>query len=289
MARLDLRSELARHGTLPFIGIYDVFSARLAGRHFDSLFVSGFGFAASHYGLPDIGFMTWSDLNDFVIRLRAVLPDHLLLVDIDDGFVDVHVAEHIVAMLERAGASGVVLEDQRRPRRCGHVEGKQILPLTEYLEKLDRVLQARETMFLIARTDATDRSEALDRAEAFAEAGADAVLIDGLPDLACIRQLADRVPVPVAFNQIAGGKSPAFDLAEMRSAGVGIAIYSTPALFAAQQAIERAMRWLSASDGRLPAANAGGGGLAACNALLQGFPQQLADNGTTLLRRRHGD
>ncbi|MDS4012447.1 MAG: isocitrate lyase/PEP mutase family protein [Defluviicoccus sp.] len=289
MARLDLRAELAGRGIVPFIGIYDVFSARVAGRHFDSLFVSGFGFAASHYGLPDIGFMTWSDLHDFVIRLRTVLPDHLLLVDIDDGFVDIHVAEHIVAMLERAGASGIVLEDQRRPRRCGHVEGKQILPLTDYLEKLGRVLQTRETMFVVARTDATDRSEALDRAAAFAEAGADAVLIDGLPDLACIRQLADRVAVPVAFNQIAGGKSPAFNLAEMRSAGVGIAIYSTPALFAAQQAIERAMRWLSASNGGLPAAEAGGGGLAACNALLQDFPQLLAPDGISMLRQSQGD
>jgi 2-methylisocitrate lyase-like PEP mutase family enzyme len=267
---------LRERKVVPFIGIYDVFSARLAGRYFDALFVSGFGFAASYYGLPDIGFTTWSDLHAFVVRLRATLPEHMLLVDIDDGFVDIHVAEHVVAMLETAGASAVVLEDQKRPRRCGHLAGKQILPLGEYLEKLDRVLQTRRSMFVVARTDASDFNEALDRAAAFAEAGADAVLIDGLPDLSCIRTLTERVATPVAFNQIAGGKSPAFDLAELGEAGVSIAIYSTPALFAAQSAIEEAMLRLGTSNGRLPNPGAGTVSLSACNAMLNPYPQLLA-------------
>ena len=127
-----LRESMTQSDLIPFIGVYDVFSATLAGRHFDSLFVSGFGFAASHYGLPDIGFITWTDIVDYVQRLRTVLPFHNLLVDIDDGYCDPEVACHVVSVLEAAGASGVVLEDQKRPRRCGHFEGKQIMDLDEY-------------------------------------------------------------------------------------------------------------------------------------------------------------
>jgi 2-methylisocitrate lyase-like PEP mutase family enzyme len=275
MTKLDIRSELTRRTPIPFVGIYDAFSARVAGRHFDALFVSGFGFAASHYGLPDIGYTTWTDLHAFVVRLRSIVPDHLMLVDIDDGFVDVHVAERVVTMLEAAGASAVVLEDQQRPRRCGHLDGKHILPLREYLHKLDRVLQARRSLFVVARTDVADRNESLDRISAFADAGADAVLIDGLPDLDRIREVTKRVAVPVAFNQIAGGKSPSFDLDELREAGVSIAIYSTPALFAAQHAIDRAMTWLAASNGRLPQAREGRMGLATCNAALHPVRQPL--------------
>src|SRR3990167_8196533 len=83
-----LRESIASTKILPFIGVYDVFSATVAARHFDSLFVSGFGFAASHYGLPDIGFITWTDIVAFVQRIRTVLPMHNLLVDIDDGYCD---------------------------------------------------------------------------------------------------------------------------------------------------------------------------------------------------------
>ncbi|HEX8700816.1 MAG TPA: isocitrate lyase/phosphoenolpyruvate mutase family protein, partial [Myxococcaceae bacterium] len=100
------------------IGIYDAFSATVASKHFESLFVSGFGFAASHYGLPDIGFIAWPDVVAFVHRLRTVLPSHDLLVDIDDGYTDVDVAVQVVRELNRVGASGIVLEDQARPRRC---------------------------------------------------------------------------------------------------------------------------------------------------------------------------
>lgn len=115
-----MREAVAHRNITPFIGVYDAFSAGIAGKHYDALFVSGFGFAASFYGLPDIGFITWSDMVAFVQRIRTVLPQHHLLVDIDDGYCDPEVACHVVSLLEASGASGVVLEDQKRPRRCGH-------------------------------------------------------------------------------------------------------------------------------------------------------------------------
>jgi 2-methylisocitrate lyase-like PEP mutase family enzyme len=257
-----------REGFLPFVGIYDAFSAAVAGRQADHLFLSGFGFAASQYGLPDVGFVAWAEMVAFAERVRAILPDHGILVDIDDGYGDPDIVAHVIGRMEAAGATGVVLEDQRRPRRCGHLDGRQVLPLEEYLPKLERALEQRRDLFVIARTDASGEEEIARRLEAFAAAGADAVLADGLRDAGLIKNLRQRTGIPVAFNQIAGGKSPARTARELEEAGVSIGIYSTPCLFAAQSAIDTAVRSLLGPEGRLSTTGPGAIGLADCTAVL---------------------
>lgn len=246
-----LRHEIEKKSIVPFIGVYDVFSASIAARHFNSLFVSGFGFAASFYGLPDIGFIAWSDIVAFVERIRTILPEHHLLVDIDDGYCDPEVACHVVSLLERAGASGVVLEDQERPRKCGHYEGKRIMECGAYVAKLKRVLETRRDLYVVARTDASDPEDVANRLEAYSDAGADAVLADGLRDLDFIQELKLRIGKPVAFNQIAGGKSPACGLSTLEKLGASLIIYSTPCLFAVHEAMEDAMKSLADGDGDL--------------------------------------
>ncbi len=263
----DHLRQAVTSGIQPLIGVYDVFSATLAARHFDGLFLSGFSFAASHYGLPDLGFIAWTDILAFAERVRALLPRHHLVVDIDDGYGDPEIAAHVVQRMELAGVSGVVLEDQQRPRRCGHYDGKQILELPQYLAKLQAVLNARRNLFVIARTDATDPAEVERRACAFAELGADAVLTEAAPDLATFRELQRKVKAPLVCNQIAGGKTPSWTLSELADAGLSLVIYSTPCLFAAQAAVERAMVSLKNSDGHLPALE-NGVGLAQCTAAL---------------------
>ena len=252
-----MRAAVCQGQIKPFIGVYDVFSAALAGRHYDALFLSGFGFAASFYGLPDIGFITWSDMVSYVQRIRTVLPAHHLLVDIDDGYTDPDVACHVVSVLEASGASGAVLEDQKRPRRCGHFDGKQIMDLDDYLAKLRQVLATRRDLFVIARTDSSDPADLERRVLAFGEAGADAVLVDGLTSLDSVRRLSAKASRPFCFNQISGGKSPVLTLTELRDAGVQVAIYSTPCLFAAQAAIEGAMTDLKNADGSLEGSRVG--------------------------------
>ncbi|WP_326611501.1 isocitrate lyase/PEP mutase family protein [Streptomyces scopuliridis] len=248
-----LREAVESPRTTPLIGIYDMYSASIAAQHYNGFFVSGFGFAASHYGLPDIGFIAWPDMVAFVERLRLAFPRHHMLVDIDDGYVDPEVACHVVQRLERAGASGVILEDQKRPRRCGHADGKLILPLEEYLAKLDLVLSSREEMLVVARTDATEESEIVRRAAALAETDADVVLVDGVRSVEWIRKIRSVVgDKPLLFNQIAGGKSPRLSLSELSDLGVNLAIYSTPCLFAAHGAIDGALSDLKMADGRLP-------------------------------------
>ncbi|WP_067824086.1 isocitrate lyase/PEP mutase family protein [Actinomadura kijaniata] len=265
-----LRREILAEGVTPLVGVYDMFSASLAARHYDGMFVSGFGFAASHYGLPDIGFIAWPDMVAFVQRLRLAFPRQHLLVDIDDGYVDPEVACHVVEHLERIGASGVILEDQRRPRRCGHADGKLLLPLEEYLAKLDLVLRTRRDLVVVARTDADTDEEILRRAEALAATDADVVLVDGVRSVEWIRRIRTVVgDKPLLFNQIAGGRSPRLSLPELAELGVDVAIYSTPCLFAAHDAIEAALVRLKRDEGRLPAADGTTAGVRETTELLE--------------------
>ena len=260
-----IRNHLSQNDITPFIGVYDVFSASVAAKFYDSIFISGFGFAASYYGLPDIGFISWSDITSFVQRVRTILPDHHILVDIDDGYADVEVACHVVSLLESWGASGVIIEDQKRPRRCGHFEGKQLMELDEFVIKLKRILEARKDMFVVARTDATEIDDILRRAIAFEQAGADAILVDGINGLDLIKTLRNNVKQPLVYNQFAGGKSPSYSLDQLSDAGISLVVYSTPCLFPAQAAIEEAINSLRKNNGLLLEKNVG---LKECSDLL---------------------
>ena len=259
-----LRATLEREGIMPFIGVYDVFSATLAAKHYDGLFISGFSFAASFYGLPDVGFIAWPDIVAFCQRVRAVLPRHHIIVDIDDGYGDAETAAHVVSLLKGVGASGVIMEDQLRPRRCGHLDGKLLLDLDQYLIKLEKVVATCKDLFVVARTDAVEQEDISRRIHAYAEAGADAVLIDGLCDLHFLKQLKAGLDIPLMFNQITGGKSPPYTLDELHTAGVSLVNYSTPCLFAAQEAIDAAMMKLKQSGGKPQ----GGIGIRECNTVL---------------------
>lgn len=246
-----LREVKRKKTILPFIGIYDVFSASIAADYHDCLFVSGFGFAASNYGLPDIGFNTWTDLLNYVIRIRNILPKTHILVDIDDGFVDIHNAKMIAACLHDAGASGIILEDQARPRRCGHYNGKQLVSTEDYIRKLEAVMSVSGDLFVIARTDATQKDDIIERANRINQFPVDCVLIDGMSieQLCSIEELYDlRIENKIAYNQILGGKSSAHDLLALQECGIGIAIYSTPCLFVAQYAIQKTMEELTESN-----------------------------------------
>lgn len=264
-----LRKTLAEREIIPFIGVYDVFSATLSAKYFDGIFVSGYSFAASFYGMPDIGFISWSDITAFVQRLRTMLPRQHIIVDIDDGYGDVEVACHVVALLESIGASGIILEDQKRPKRCGHLDGKKILNLDQFVQTLERVIATRKDMLVIARTDAHYFDEIIRRLKAFDEAGADWLLADGVFNIDLIREVRSYTKKPIVFNHIAGGKSPALTLKELKSHGISAVLYSTPCLFAAQAAVQESMRTLQSNDGFLNAENTKCADLASCQALLE--------------------
>jgi 2-methylisocitrate lyase-like PEP mutase family enzyme len=270
-----LRREIQNgHPVSPFIGIYDSFSATIAAKHSPNLFYSGFGFAASHYGLPDLGYIAWSDIVQAAWRIRQILPESKLLVDVDDGYADTAVACHVILQLESMGVAMIMLEDQARPRRCGHHDGKLILPLDEYLEKLREVLRRRTHICVLARTDACG-DEIFRRIEALSETEADVLLVDGIRSIETLRQVRKITKKPILFNQIAGGKSPRVSLSELRKAGALLALYSTPCLFAAQTAIDDSLTQIFAQDGMLPDMTQGRQvGVEQCTAVLEANVKQ---------------
>jgi 2-methylisocitrate lyase-like PEP mutase family enzyme len=250
----EFRRRIGKNGLLWLIGVYDVFSALIAATRFEGVFCSGYSYAASAYGLPDVGYVNWRDMTDFATKIRHAIPSTHILVDVDDGFGDEVVASNTIRILESNGLSAVMMEDQKRPRRCGHFEGKEILPLPEYLTKLAKVLETRSSLFVIARTDASDPSEAIERAVAYANAGADGVMVEAIRDLKTLSVLRSQVSVPIMINQLHGGKSPNWRFDEMQDAGASIVICSTPCLFAAQNGIEQYLDSMLQMQ-RLPAEN----------------------------------
>jgi 2-methylisocitrate lyase-like PEP mutase family enzyme len=146
-----------------------------------------------------------------------------------------------------------------------------VLPLEEYLEKLEKVLATRQDLVVVARTDATDEHDILHRAKTLAATDADVILVDGIRSVEWIRRVRDVVgDKPLLFNQIAGGKSPRLSLAELTELGVDVAIYSTPCLFAAHEAMDTALAELRRTDGRLPEVDAARGvGVKASTVLLE--------------------
>lgn len=271
---LNLREELDTNTDVePFLGIYDCFSARIAAAYSSNLFLSGFGFSASFYGLPDAGYVPWSEMVAAAWRIRQILPQHRLLVDIDDGYVDVDTACHVVGQMERMGVAMVMLEDQARPRRCGHVDGKLLLPLADYLEKLNAVLGTREQMCVLARTDAAGE-DIFRRIEAMSKTDADVLMVDGIDSVETLRRVVQSTDKPLLFNQISGGKSPRLSMSDLRELGIRLVQYSTPLLFAAQRAMGEAMQALFHEDGVLRYDRSEGDmGVPEANTLLKTNPQ----------------
>src|SRR5262245_2263554 len=173
-----LRELLAAPGIIRSLGAHDVFTARLielAG--LETVFLGGFGTSASLLGLPDVGLITLSEMADAVRRMaaRVKIP---VVADGDTGHGDLHNVVRTVREFEQAGAAGILLEDQVTPKRCGHFEGKQIIPQADMVRKLRVALEARHDpdFVIIARTDARaveGIDGAIARAKAYAAAGAD--------------------------------------------------------------------------------------------------------------------
>jgi 2-methylisocitrate lyase-like PEP mutase family enzyme len=229
---------------LAFIGAYDTFSASVIAKFVNTIFLSGYGFTASHYGLPDEGYIAWSDIVDYAARVRHVLPNSHILVDIDDGYGDSRNLLNAVRRLEQAGVSAVMLEDQKRPKKCGHLPGaKELVTLENYTERLLELLEKRKDIFVLARTDSTDLDEGIHRVKKFSECGADAIMVEGIRDINSIKTIRQEVgdDIYVGVNLIKGGKTGPVSLDDASKLGVDFIIYSTPCLFVAQEAIESSL------------------------------------------------
>ena len=227
-----LRTALAQHRCLRAPGVYDGLTALLAEQAgFEMGFVSGACIAFARHGRPDMGLVSMSEVADTValMRERVALP---LSVDMDTGFGNALNVQRTVRVFERAGASALQMEDQVMPKRCGHMAGKQVIPVEEMVGKIKAALDARHDAdtLLIARTDAlgvTGFDDALERAERYLEAGADALFIEAPKTVAQMQEIARRFAgrIPLVHNLVEGGGSPLPDAAPLEALGYRMALY----------------------------------------------------------------
>ena len=239
------RALLAAPEGIELPGCFDALSAMLLERAgFPAVFMSGYGVAASLLGNPDIGL---TSLVETALMTRNVseavrVP---VVVDADNGYGNEDNVVRTVRELERAGAAALILEDQVFPKRCGHAAGKAVIPVDQYMRKLECALAARETaMCVVARTDAASIDEGVARARRYASAGADVTLVDGLASTQALERVGAEVPGHKIINLIYGGKTPLLTAQRLHELGFKIVLYSTPALYVAASAMLRSMALL---------------------------------------------
>jgi len=229
---MTLRARLSQPRILLAPGVFDSLSGLLAERAgFEALYLSGASVAYTRLGRPDIGLVTAGEVESTIanIRDRVALP---IIVDADTGFGNALNAQRTMRMFERAGASAIQLEDQRLPKRCGHLDGKTLVSAGEMAGKIRAALDARQNAetLIIARTDAVaveGLEAALERADRYAEAGADVLFVEALRSDGQMKAAVSRFGgrLPLLANMVEGGKTPVLPASRLEALGFSIAIF----------------------------------------------------------------
>ena len=241
-----LRRKLERGAGLLLPGAANALTARVIEQlGFDAFLVTGAGIANMYLGAPDIGLVTASELTDHVAAMRDAvgLP---MIVDMDTGFGNAINVGRTVKMLERAGASALQIEDQTFPKRCGHFDGKAVIPAAEMVQKLKAAVDARRDpdLMILARTDARavdGLQAALDRANAYREAGADLLFVEAPQSVEELAAIPRGVPGIHICNMVFGGKTPLLPREELAKMGYAGIIYANAALQASILAMQNVL------------------------------------------------
>lgn len=238
-----LRQMLQKPGLLICPGVHDCLSAQIAEQvGFEVIFTSGFGISASTLGRPDYGFLTATEMLYSVSRMvqGVKIP---LVADIDTGYGNPLNVIRTVTEAVLLGVAGVILEDQEWPKKCGHFQGKRVIPAEEHIEKIKAAVKARgeSGLVIIGRTDARaplGLEEAIRRGRAYFEAGADIVFIEAPQSVEELKAIAAAFPdAPLFANAIEGGKTPLMSPPELEALGYKIAVFPLAGLFSATKAI----------------------------------------------------
>lgn len=253
-----LRELLAMPEPVLAPGSYDALSARLVeAAGFSAVYMTGFGSAASLLGRPDVGLLGMSEMVDNARRIvQAVAVP--VIADADTGYGNPLNVIRTVQEYERAGVAAIHIEDQVMPKRCGHMEGKQVIPCEEMVEKLRAAVSARRSsdFVIIARTDARaveGLEKALQRARRYAEAGADVLFVEAPQSEQEIETVAKTLAdLPLLFNWAEGGKTPPISLARLREYGFRIVIFPVCTLLAAARAVSEVLRQVRSAGTPLP-------------------------------------
>jgi 2-methylisocitrate lyase-like PEP mutase family enzyme len=238
-----LRRKLQRGGGLLLPGAANALAARVIEQlGFEAFLVTGAGIANTYLGVPDVGLVTVTELADHVAAMRdaVAIP---MIADIDTGFGNAVNVGRTVKLLERAGASALQLEDQTFPKRCGHFDGKDVIPAAEMVQKIKAAADARRDadLMILARTDARaveGMQGALDRANAYREAGADLLFVEAPQSVDELALIPREVPGIHVCNMVFGGKTPVLPREALAAMGYAGIIYANAALQASILAMQ---------------------------------------------------
>lgn len=237
-----IRRSLKEKGQLIMPGVYDALSAKIATQSgFEVIFITGYSLAATILGEPDFGILTQTEMLSAAQRICSV-TDLPVIVDADTGYGNAINVIRTVDELIRIGAAGMFLEDQMWPKRCGHMKGKQVIPLEEQLKKLQAAIDAKgnRDFFIVARTDARQAlglNEAITRGIAFKKAGADAVFIEAPETRQEMIDIARCVPGPLVANMLERGVTPLMRPQELRDLGFDLVVWPLAPLYSVAKSL----------------------------------------------------
>ena len=217
-------------------GVYDAIGAKIVEKiGFEAMFQTGYGTSATLLGMPDYGFIGSTETIDNARRICHAVSVPVI-VDADTGYGNALSVNKLVRELETAGASGIFLEDQKWPKRCGHMKGKEVIPKDEYAEKLQAALDARSNkdFIIVARTDARATEgldKAIERGLFYKKIGADAIFIEAPKTIQEMQKIGNSINAPLVANMIEGGATPISSKSKLHSMGFKIILYPLSVLF----------------------------------------------------------
>lgn len=242
-AAKKLRELLKGNETIMAPGAYDAWTARLiAESGFPAVYMTGYGVSASVLGKPDIGLITLTEMVEMARNIVAASGDTPVIADADNGYGGLMNVMRTVELYEQAGVAAIQLEDQVTPKRCGHMEGKEVISKDEMVAKIRAAVAARKDpdFCILARTDARavlGFDEALDRALAYQEAGADIIFFEAPRTVEEMRTVGKTLRVPLLANMVERGKTPLLTTQELFEIGYRVAIYPVSSLYIATKAV----------------------------------------------------
>lgn len=246
-ATLSLNEQLQdKNRIIVLPGVFDALSARIAEQvGFHAMFQTGYGSSAALLGMPDFGLLNAGETLENAKRIVTAVKTPVL-VDADTGYGNALNVWRLVRDLEHMGAAGIFLEDQVWPKRCGHMAGKDVIPMDDYLPKLRAALEARgsKDFIIVARTDARaplGLDEAIERGKAYRKAGADVIFVEAPRTVAELKQISNEIDAPLVANMIEDGITPTLPAQELLKLGYRIAVFPLSALYSATFAMRQVL------------------------------------------------
>ncbi len=245
-----LRERIGRRDAMLVPGCANALTARIVeDLGFEAAYVTGAGVTNMYLGLPDLSFVSLTQLAEHIAAMRdcTELP---LIVDADTGFGNAVNVGYTVKKLERAGANCIQIEDQVFPKKCGHFDGKEVVETEEFIAKIRAAVDARDHALIMARTDAaacTSFEDAVDRCQRALEAGADVLFLEGPRTPEEIARIPGSANAPFLLNLVYGGNTPILSQQELAGMGFAMALYANAALQAAITGMQRVLGHIKAT------------------------------------------